>query len=153
MASRLLLALLLAAPQASGWLLAPPPLLRRRQGERAARPSVMLAKDVRTLTLTLKGCSNGVGVGLDKDNCVDMLKPGMPASKELQMGDKVVSWNGVMMVEEKEGRMQPRKLKDVVTPADSHTLVIEREQKDWDTTSWESSGYSQTNWAKNSWES
>ena len=62
---------------------------------------------------------------LDGDNCVDMLKPGMPASKVLQMGDRVLLWNGIEMVDSFGAR---RLLKDVVVRAEAHTLVIEREQ-------------------------
>jgi len=51
-----------------------------------------------------------------------MLKPGMPAAKVLQMGDRVVSWNGVAMMEDGSQRL----LKDVVTPAESHEIVVER---------------------------
>jgi hypothetical protein len=77
------------------------------------------------LTVTLIGCESGVGVGLDENNCVDMLAPGKPAEAELQMGDKVLLWNGIEMVDFTGER---RMLKDVVVRADVHTLVIERKQ-------------------------
>jgi hypothetical protein len=77
-----------------------------------------------TLTVTLVGCANGVGVGLDPSNVVDMLREGSPAERELQRGDKVLQWNGIAMVDPDSG--QPRKLKDVVVPSDVHTLVVER---------------------------
>ena len=80
------------------------------------------AAETEALTLTLTGCGSGVGVGLDGDNRVDMLKPGMPAAKALQMGDRVVSWNGIAMMDNGKQRL----LKDVVTPGESHELVVER---------------------------
>ena len=80
-----------------------------------------------TLTVTLVGCTNGVGVGLDPSNLVDMLREGSPAAaSELQRGDKVLQWNGIAMVDPDSG--QQRKLKDVVVPSDVHTLVVERAQ-------------------------
>eukprot|EP00316_Scyphosphaera_apsteinii_P013028 CAMPEP_0119311942 /NCGR_PEP_ID=MMETSP1333-20130426/24505_1 /TAXON_ID=418940 /ORGANISM="Scyphosphaera apsteinii, Strain RCC1455" /LENGTH=213 /DNA_ID=CAMNT_0007316457 /DNA_START=204 /DNA_END=845 /DNA_ORIENTATION=+ len=72
------------------------------------------------------GCDGGCGVGLDSDNRVNLLKPGSPAAKVLLMGDKVTHWNNIEMVEERDGQMQQRLLKDVVTPAYSHTLVVQR---------------------------
>jgi len=108
-----------------------------------------------TITLTIRDCSGGVGLGLDEENKVDMLKPGMPAAKVFQIGDKVTFWNGIAMYEQREGKLEQRKLKDVVKPADSHTVVIERVCKQWETTAWETtSSWSSTNWAagSNSWE-
>tara|TARA_B110001452_G_scaffold87996_1_gene71979 strand:- start:12 stop:626 length:615 start_codon:yes stop_codon:yes gene_type:complete len=92
----------------------------REQRRRTARAAS--AAETEALTLTLTGCGSGCGVGLDGDNCVDMLKPGMPAAEVLQMGDRVVSWNGVAMMEDGSQRL----LKDVVTPAESHEIVVER---------------------------
>ena len=77
-------------------------------------------------TVTLTGCMDGVGVGLDVDNCVDMLTPGKPAAAVLQLGDKITEWNGVAMFDAATG--ERRLLKEVVTAAESHTLVIERAQ-------------------------
>ena len=77
-------------------------------------------------TFTLTGCMDGVGVGLDVDNCVDMLTPGKPAAAVLQLGDKITEWNGVAMFDPATG--ERRLLKEVVTTAESHTLVIERAQ-------------------------
>jgi len=76
-----------------------------------------------TLTVTLTGCSAGIGLGLDTDNRVDLLRPGLPAAKVLQLGDKVVQWNGNDMV---DSAGQRRLLKEVVVPADTHELVVER---------------------------
>lgn len=89
-------------------------------------PVVMSAKesgDAQTLAITLTGCSDGIGLGLDTDNRVDLLRPGLPAAKVLQLGDKVVQWNGNEMVDSAGER---RMLKDVVVPADSHELVVKR---------------------------
>ena len=77
-------------------------------------------------TVTLTGCMDGVGVGLDADNCVDMLTPGKPAAAMLQLGDKITTWNGIAMFDAAAG--ERRLLKEVVTAAESHTLVIERAQ-------------------------
>lgn len=74
-------------------------------------------------TVTLTGCMDGVGVGLDVDNCVDMLTPGKPAAAVLQLGDKITEWNGVAMFDPATG--ERRLLKEVVTAAESHTLVID----------------------------
>tara|TARA_B110001452_G_scaffold248925_1_gene236054 strand:+ start:108 stop:896 length:789 start_codon:yes stop_codon:yes gene_type:complete len=133
------LATLLAAPAVHS-LVVPTLALPTRPAAAAGRPRTALtasAAETEALTLTLTGCGSGIGVGLDGDNCVDMLKPGMPAAKVLQMGDRVVSWNGIAMMEDGNQRM----LKDVVTPAESHELVVERvrasppislEDVDWD---------------------
>ena len=56
---------------------------------------------------------DGVGVGLDVDNCVDMLTPGKPAAAVLQLGDKITEWNGVAMFDPATG--ERRLLKEVVT--------------------------------------
>ena len=79
-----------------------------------------------TVSVTLTGCTDGVGVGLNEDNVVDMLTPGKPAAAVLQLGDKVVSWNGQLMFDEAAG--ERRMLKDVVVAAESHELVIERKR-------------------------
>ena len=73
-------------------------------------------------TVELVGCLDGVGVGLDVENRVDMLVPGKPAASKRQMGDRIVTFDGVSLF---DGEQQ-RKLKDVVKPAASHTLLIER---------------------------
>ena len=80
--------------------------------------------DAQTLTITLTGCGDGIGLGLDTDNRVDLLRPGLPAAKALQLGDKVMQWNGNEMVDASTG--ERRLLKDVVVRADSHELVVER---------------------------
>jgi len=79
-----------------------------------------------TLTFELTGCGSGVGVGLDKNNVVDMLVPGKPASRWLRMGDRVVEFDGQVMVEQRGGRMEQRKLRDVVKPSDTHTVKVVR---------------------------
>ena len=52
---------------------------------RAATPVCADAYDTELLRLTLQGCTNGIGVGLDDKNKVNLLRPGSPASKVLQM--------------------------------------------------------------------
>ena len=126
-------------------------LRRARPATAAATAIRLVAADKETLTVTLLNCEGGVGVGLDDDNIVDLLKPGLPAEKALKEGDKVIKWNGVpMMQRDAEGNFERRLLKDVVTPAESHTLVIERECKPWETSSWERGDQS---YEKPSWES
>ena len=100
-----------------------------------------------TITLTLTGCSGGVGVGLDNQNCVDMLKKGMPAEEKLEMGDKITHWNGIAMYDKEIGQ---RKLKDVVKPAESHVLVIERARK-WEMTTWETGSWETGTWETSKW--
>ena len=86
--------------------------------------SELTPREPQPQTITLTGCMDGVGVGLDTDNCVDMLTPGKPAAAVLQLGDKVTTWNGIAMFDAAAG--ERRLLKEVVTAAESHTLVIER---------------------------
>ena len=104
-------------------------LLQRTPCSRSAGPfqprlaCAVMKEATEMLTFTLTGCSAGIGLGLDAENRIDMLAPGKPASASLQMGDKVISWNGIDMVDSAGER---KMLKDVVVPADSHELVIER---------------------------
>merc|ERR1712176_431834 len=98
----------------------------------------------------LEGCSRGIGVGLDKDNVVDLLKPGLPAEKTFKMGDKVTHWNGIAMMEFRDGKEVQKKLKDVVQPNDTHTVTVERERKQWESSPWETS-YTPTSWETKSW--
>ena len=149
----MLLAVALLAASSSAWLPAsgalPAARARPLTARRAACSTINMQMNLQNLTLMLTGCSNGVGVGLDEDNKVGMLRPGMPASKVLLVGDKVISWNDLPMVEVSGGRVVQRKLKDVVTPADEHTLVVEREKKSWDV----QYGQEETpSWEKPSWE-
>lgn len=93
---------------------------------------VMQAEETETLTLTLKGClDNGVGLGLDEKNRIDLLKPDSAASKVCAMGDEVLTWNGEALLEVVAGRMEQKKLKDVVQRQDSHTIVVRRVRKAW----------------------
>ena len=96
-----------------------PALLLRPTHRRTFAPCM----EEQTVSVTLTGCSDGVGVGLDTQNRVDMLTPGKPGAASLQMGDKIITWNGIQLIDETGQR---RLLKDVVTPADSHELVVER---------------------------
>lgn len=116
---------LIALVPATGLLL-PQQKLTRPVRAHSRLACVMSAKesgDAQTLTITLTGCSDGIGVGLNDDNCVDLLRPGLPAAKALQLGDKIMQWNGNKMVDEDGER---RMLKDVVVSADSHELLVER---------------------------
>ena len=117
------LLLIAAATRATGLLLGSGTLSPPPQRPRSRRP--MAAMQMEKLTITLVGCSSGVGVGLDDKNCVDMLRPDSPAESELKLGDRVLLWNGVEMIDFTGER---RLLKDVVVSADAHTLVIERQQ-------------------------
>ena len=56
---------------------------------------------------------------------MDMLTPGKSAAAVLQLGDKITAWNGIAMFDAAAG--ERRILKEVVTAAESHTLVIERD--------------------------
>ena len=104
---------------------APATSAAREEHAAAAAPSAPTTAPVMTLTIALVGCINGVGVGLDASNLVNMLAEGSPAAaSELRMGDKVILWNGVAMVDPVCGRQ--RKLKEVVVRSDTHTLVVER---------------------------
>ena len=104
---------------------APATSAAREEHVAAAAPSAPTTAPVMTLTIALVGCINGVGVGLDASNLVNMLAEGSPAAaSELRMGDKVILWNGVAMVDPVCGRQ--RKLKEVVVRSDTHTLVVER---------------------------
>ena len=84
------------------------------------------SKAVDILTITLTGCGSGVGVGLDKANVVDMLVPGKPAARQLRIGDRVIEFDGQAMIERRGGRLEQRKLKDVVKRSDTHTVKVER---------------------------
>jgi len=115
--------LLIALVPAMGLLLPQQMQLARAHPRLACVMSAKESGGAQTLTITLTGCSDGIGVGLDDKNCVDLLRPGLPAAKALQLGDKVIQWNGNKMVDEAGER---RMLKDVVVPADSHELLVER---------------------------
>ena len=141
--------LLLCLTAHAVYLSTPPVRTRGRSGN-----MLMQNKDKETLTLTIRDCAGGIGLGLDGENVVDLLKPGMPASKVFELGDKVTHWNGIVMVEMVDGKPQQRKLKDVVQPADVHTVIVQRTRKQWETTAWESgSSFAPTDWQTSSWES
>jgi len=113
------LAMLMLTGLASGLLRGPELRVVRRNA-----PQLSMLAPTERLTVTLTGCTGGVGVGLDTLNYVDMLTPGLPAEKALRMGDKITHWNGdALMVDGNQV-----KLKNVVSLplADSHTLLIER---------------------------
>ena len=95
------------------------------------------------MTVTLTGCSNGIGVGLDPQNRVDLLRPGTPAEKQLKIGDMVTHWNGMELFRMENGRKVQVKLIEVAPDPlqDSYTLSIERignafETQSWDKKSW-----------------
>ena len=84
-------------------------------------------KATEVLTVKLTGCGSGVGVGLNKQNIVDMLVPGKPASKQLQIGDRVLEFDGQSMVKRRPGGgMEQRLLKEVVQPGETHIVKLER---------------------------
>jgi hypothetical protein len=96
-----------------------------------------------SMTVTLTGCSNGIGVGLDPQNRVDLLRPGTPAEKQLKIGDIVTHWNGMELFRMENGRKVQVKLIEVAPDPlqDSYTLSIERignafEAQSWDKKSW-----------------
>eukprot|EP00964_Phaeocystis_antarctica_P128832 scaffold92649_cov36-Phaeocystis_antarctica.AAC.1 len=94
--------LLIALVPATGLLLPQQRLVQpvRAHSRLACVMSAKESGDAQTLTITLTGCGDGIGVGLDDNNCVDLLRPGLPASKALRLGDKVMQWNGNKMVDE-----------------------------------------------------
>ena len=96
-----------------------PALLPRLTHRRTFVPCM----EEQTVSVSLTGCSDGIGVGLDTQNRVDMLTPDKPGAASLQLGDKIITWNGVQLMDETGQR---RLLKDVVTLADSHELQVER---------------------------
>ena len=76
--------------------------------------------DVWTTEVVLTGCSGGVGLGLDDDNCVTEVVPGLPAglSSRIAVGDRVVSVDG-----------QPlggRKLQTIIHPRERHVFEVEK---------------------------
>ena len=85
--------------------------------------SELTPREPQTQTVMLTGCMDGIGVGLDTDNCVDMLTPGKPAAAVLQLGDKVTAWNGITIFDVAAGERHLL-IKEVGATADSHTLVI-----------------------------
>ena len=78
-----------------------------------------------TVTKQLVNCiEDGVGIGLDKTNRIDMLRPGGGADLAgLQMGDLIVRWNGTPLVDAAGAQV---KLGEVVKPAETHTVILER---------------------------
>ena len=124
---------------------------------RMPRALVMSLGEVDTLTLTLKGCESGIGVGLDKENKVDMLREGSPASKVLQKGDVIITWDGIDMMGVEGGRKVQRKLIDVAPDPlkDEYTVIIERPRTSWSSTSWQqtdaTSWDSKPDWEKTGW--
>ena len=56
-----------------------------------------------------------------------MLVPGKPAAKHLQLGDRVLEFDGQAMVKRaRNGQMEQRMLKEVVSPCETHIVKIER---------------------------
>lgn len=102
----------------------------RRAPALQSRAAELSAAKTETLTLKLTGCSSGIGVGVDKENVVDMLVPGKAAARQLQVGDKILEWNGRALFERRAGRMEQRKLIDVVKPgAETQTVKVQRAHK------------------------
>ena len=108
----------------------------------------MQAEETDEITLKLTDClANGIGIGLDTKNCIDMIKPGGAGSKKFVMGDEVVLWNGQELYEVAGGRKVQRKLVDVVEQQDVHTVVVKRVRKAW------SANYEPTSYETSSWDS
>ena len=117
-------------------------------GWRAGTARLQAEPVIEDISLTLSGCKSGIGVGLDEKNKVDMIKPNSPASKVFQKGDQVISWNGEDMMKVEGGRMVQKKLREVVEGGrDSHTVVVKRERK-----AWESNFEPSSSWAASTWE-
>ena len=98
----------------------------------ATSGSVIGRIDVQTterLTLSLRDCrAKGIGVGLDPQNVVDMLTPGKSAGDALQMGDNIVLWNGIPLLDPATG--DQIKIAAVVDGSlDEHTVVVDRPLK------------------------
>lgn len=80
-----------------------------------------------TLAVTLgPDCTTkGVGLGLDPHNVIDMLVPGKTAADMLQIGDRIIQWNGRSLTDLRTGL--PKKLASVVdSNLDTHAVVVER---------------------------
>ena len=76
------------------------------------------------VTVTLKGCTNGLGLGLNAKNVITQLDMGSPAatSGALQRGDRVIAVDGVKLrVRLFKGT---QKLREVLRAADTHVLEI-----------------------------
>ena len=107
----------------------------------------MQLEEVDTITLKLTKClANGIGIGLDDKNKIDMIKPDGAGSKAFLMGDEVMSWNNNALWVVKNGRKEQRKLVEVVEKQDEHTVVVKRLRKPW------ASSYEQTSWEAKSWD-
>ena len=84
---------------------------------------------VEHLKVNIKDClTQGVGIGLDPDNVIDMLWPGNAAVRDLKMGDTVLTWNGIALKDPATGLQ--RTLSMVVDRnLDTHTLTLARSLK------------------------
>ena len=102
-----------------------------------------------TLTITIAGCKNGIGVGLDPMNVVDLLRPGMPAEKQLKIGDVVTHWDGAPLFKVEGGRQIQVKLIEVAPDplVDSYILTVER-KREW---SQSVNGSTPPSWEQKSW--
>ena len=70
--------------------------------------------------VTIHGClAEGVGLGLDNDNRVTLLRPGGPAAVSglLKIGDRVLSVDGAVL--------SGRQLQDVMQKLDTHVFSVE----------------------------
>ena len=130
-------------PRAAGW----------RSHQASASAAALTGDANQTLTVELVGCRDGVGVGLDGDNIVDLLKPGLPAEKWLKLGDRVIKWNGQPMSIIEDGQWRQRLLKEVVKPADAHVVVVERACKPWEANTWQQGDqtFETTDWSQSEW--
>ena len=139
-------------------LLSPPvpfggtPVHRLRIRHAAAR----MEYGVQKLEVTLTGCENGIGVGLNPENRVDLLRPGTPAAAQLRIGDHVTHWDGQPLMKVVGGRMEQVKLITVAPDplVNSYTLTVERsgQANGIAAPSWESKSSTPTpSWESKSW--
>ena len=77
-----------------------------------------------TVTVTLKGCANGLGLGLSSKNVITQLDAGSPAANSgaLELGDRIVAADGIKLkVRLFKGNT---KLREVLRTADTHVLEV-----------------------------
>ena len=87
--------------------------------------------------VTLENCKKGMGLSLSSTNVVNEIKQKTAASanSEIRVGDRVMQVDGV--------ELGDRQVKDVIQPADSHALLVQRPEpppdSQWTGTVWKKS--------------